>query len=125
MAENSVWKAKWGRAADLALPFPSRRPGRFNRRREKTKIEALDVRDARRAAKSNGRLPCRGSTLKSRHGLALAIVKLYWTQMAPDSPPERLQVIERCSTSEDANPRRLLCNSWLLLGIQGSISAGS
>src|ERR1035437_6614116 len=66
MAENSVWKAKWGRAADLALPFPSRRPGRFNRRREKTKIEALDVRDAQRAAKSNGRLPCRGSTLKSR-----------------------------------------------------------
>ena len=43
--------------------------------------------------------PVEVALLKATHGLALAIVKLYWTQMAPDSPPERLQVIERCSTS--------------------------
>src|ERR1035437_7939979 len=113
MAENSVWKAKWGGAADLALPFPSRRPGRFNRRREKTKIEALDVRDAQRAAKSNGRLPCRGSTLKSRSWTGVSHREALLDQMAPDSPPERLQVIERCSTSEDANPRRLPCSADL------------
>jgi len=54
-----VWKAKWGRAADLALPFPSRRHGRFNRRRGKIKIEIIDVRTLRGRRKSNGRHPPR------------------------------------------------------------------
>src|SRR5712692_8548463 len=44
MGEKSVWKAKWGRAADLPLPSPlSRRSRRFSRRREKTEVEPGEV----------------------------------------------------------------------------------
>src|SRR5712692_6557644 len=53
MVEKLAWKAKWGRAADLPLPFPSPgRSGRFSRRREKTEIETLDVGNAHRASKA-------------------------------------------------------------------------